>query len=154
MKTDVLVIGGSAAGLVAASVAKMNNPDKKVVLIRKEEIVLIPCGIPYIFSTVGTSEKDILPDAGLKQLGVEIVIGEVTDIDTDKKIAMRKNGDDIEFEKLILCSGSMPIVPGWLKGTSLKNVFTIPKNKNYLDELQNSLAGLKKIIVVGFAFEK
>jgi NADH dehydrogenase FAD-containing subunit len=89
VKTDILVIGGSAAGLVAASTAKSNNPDKSVTLIRKEETVMIPCGIPYIFSTVGTSEKNILPDAGLKGLGVEIIIGEVTDIDADKKLPRR-----------------------------------------------------------------
>jgi thioredoxin reductase len=34
---DVLVIGGSAAGLVAAMTAKLNNPEKEVMLIRKEE---------------------------------------------------------------------------------------------------------------------
>ena len=152
MKTDILVIGGSAAGLVAASTAKSNNPDKKVVLIRKEETVMIPCGIPYIFSTVGTSEKNILPDAGLKGLGVEILIGEVTDVDMDKKIAKTKSGEDIEFDKLILGTGSMPVVPGWLKGTELKNVFTIPKNKVYLDELHKTLAGLKKIVIVGAGF--
>ena len=152
LKTDILVIGGSAAGLVAASTAKSNNPDKKVTLIRKEETVMIPCGIPYIFSTVGTSEKNILPDAGLKGLGVEIIIGEVTKIDADGKIARTKNGEDIEFDKLILGAGSMPVVPGWLKGTDLKNVFTIPKNKVYLDDLQMNLGGLKKVVIVGAGF--
>jgi NADH oxidase (H2O2-forming) len=152
LKTDILVIGGSAAGLVAASTAKSNHPDKTVTLIRKEETVMIPCGIPYIFSKVGTSEKNILPDAGLKGLGVEIVIGEVTDVDADRKLARVKGGEDIEFDKLILGAGSMPVVPGWLKGTGLKNVFTIPKNKVYLDALQKSLEGLRKIVIVGAGF--
>ena len=41
-KTDVLVIGGSAAGLVAALTSKSTYKDKKVVMIRKEEKVMIP----------------------------------------------------------------------------------------------------------------
>ncbi len=152
MKTDILVIGGSAAGLVAASTAKSNNPDKKVVMIRKEETVMIPCGIPYIFSTVGTSEKNILPDAGLKKLGVEIIIGEVTDVNADSKTAQTKSGDSIEYDKLILGTGSMPVIPGWLKGTDQQNVFTIPKNKVYLDALHKGLEGLEKIVIVGAGF--
>lgn len=152
MKTDVLVIGGSAAGLVAATTAKSNNPDKKVVLIRKEEKVMIPCGIPYIFSTVGTSEKNILPDAGLIQLGVEIKFGEVTQVDTEQKIAKIKSGEEIEYDKLILGTGSVPVVPGWLKGTDLRHVFSIPKNKVYLDDLGQKLKALKKIVIVGAGF--
>ena len=50
---------------------KSNYPDKEVILIRKEEKVMIPCGIPYIFSNVGDSDNNILPD-GLNKI---VVIG-------------------------------------------------------------------------------
>jgi len=152
LETDVLVIGGSAAGMVAATTAKANNPDKKTVLIRKEEKVMIPCGIPYIFSTVGTSEKNILPDAGLIQLGVEIMVGEVAEVDTATKIARTKTGEEIRYDKLILATGSQPIVPSWLKGTNLNHVFTIPKDKIYLDELGQKLENLQNIVIVGAGF--
>jgi NADPH-dependent 2,4-dienoyl-CoA reductase/sulfur reductase-like enzyme len=152
MKTDVLIIGGSAAGLVAATTAKSCNPDKKVVLIRKEEKVMIPCGIPYIFSTVGTSDKNILPDAGLNQLGVEIKFGEVTEVDIANKTATTADGEEIEYDKMILGTGSMPVVPSWLKGTNLKNVYTIPKDKVYLDDLHQKIAELKRIVMVGAGF--
>jgi NADPH-dependent 2,4-dienoyl-CoA reductase/sulfur reductase-like enzyme len=36
---------------------------------------MIPCGIPYIYGTVGSSDNNILPDAGLIKLGVDIVVG-------------------------------------------------------------------------------
>lgn len=151
-KTDILIIGGSAAGLVAASTAKSNYPDKDVTLIRKEEIVMIPCGIPYIYATTGTTNKNILPDEGLKNLGVNIVIDEVTSIDKENKICKIKNNDDFEYDKLIIATGSVPVVPKWLKGTDLKNVFTIPKNKVYLDETQPMLQDCKKIVTIGAGF--
>ena len=90
VQTDVLVIGGSAAGLVAAMTVKSNNKDKSVIVVRKEEKVMIPCGIPYIFGTIGTSDKNILPDEGLVGLGVEIKVDEVTHIDAKTKIATTK----------------------------------------------------------------
>lgn len=152
LKTDVLVIGGSAAGLVAATTAKSNNPEKSVMVVRKEEKVMIPCGIPYIYGTIGTSDKNILPDGGLIQLGVEIKVDEVTGIDLEKKMAQTKSGAEINYEKLIIATGSVPSVPKWLKGATLENVFTIPKDKVYLDQIQQALEKLKKIVIVGAGF--
>ncbi len=151
-KTDVLVIGGSATGLVAAMTAKSSHPKKQVTVIRKEEKVMIPCGIPYIYGSIGSSEKNILPDGGLVKLGVEIIVDEVTSVDADTKTCQTKLGETITYDKLILGTGSMPAVPKWLEGTDLTNVFTIPKDKTYLDNLQDRLKGLNKIVVVGAGF--
>lgn len=62
-KADVLVIGGSAAGPVAAISCRRKYGNKSVILVRKEEQVLIPCGIPYVFGTVGSPERNLIPDA-------------------------------------------------------------------------------------------
>ena len=152
IKKDVLVIGGSATGLVATMTAKSNYPDKSVTLIRKEEKVMIPCGIPYIFSTVECSDNNVLPDGGLKNLGVKIILGVVTSVDVKAKVCTVKDGESIEYDKLILGTGSLPSVPAWLKGADLQNVFTIPKNKTYLDELHKKLDSFKKVVVIGAGF--
>ncbi len=151
-KTDILIIGGSAAGATAASTSKMKNPDKEILLIRKEEKVMIPCGIPYIFGTVGTTEKNILPDAGLEKAGINIQIGEIVDINFDGKICKLADGQEIAYEKIIIATGSTPIVPKWLKGAELDNVFTIPKDKIYLDNFQNKIKDKQNIVVVGAGF--
>ncbi|MCK5758745.1 MAG: FAD-dependent oxidoreductase [Clostridiales bacterium] len=151
-KTDILVIGGSATGLVAAMTAKSCNPEKSVTVIRKEEKVMIPCGIPYIFGTVDSSDNNILPDGGLIKLGVEIVVDEVLSVDTDAKTCVTKGGETFSYDKLIMGTGSLPAKPKWLKGTELENVFTIPKNKIYLDAISSKLESFKKIVVVGAGF--
>lgn|GEM_PF-1690272 len=43
-KTDVLVIGGGAAGITVALTAKQNYPEKDVTVVRKEQKALVPCG--------------------------------------------------------------------------------------------------------------
>jgi NADPH-dependent 2,4-dienoyl-CoA reductase/sulfur reductase-like enzyme len=151
-KTDVLVIGGSAAGIVAARTGKTFYPDKDVMLIRKEPTVLVPCGIPYIFGTLKSSDKNIIPDAALENAGVKIQIGEVEKIDADSKTCTTTDGEEIRFEKLIIATGSTPAVPGWLKGADLENVFLIPKDKEYLDSVREKLDGCKNIAVVGGGF--
>ncbi len=153
MKTDVLVIGSSAAGLVAATTGKRVNPDKKFTVITKNEKTLIPCGIPYIFGSVGTSDKDILPaEMMFDKMGVEAIHDEVTEIIiADKKVKTQNNGD-IEYDKLVIATGSKPLIPSWLKGAGLDNVFTVPKDKNYLDLMQEKLRDSKKVITIGAGF--
>ncbi len=151
-KTDILVIGGSATGLVAAMTAKSCNPEKSVTVIRKEEKVMIPCGIPYIFGTVESSDNNIMPDGGLLKMGVEIVVDEVLSVNTEAKTCLTKSGETFSYDKLIMGTGSLPANPKWLKGTDLENVFAIPKNKVYLDAISSKLESFKKIVVVGAGF--
>ncbi|MDD4743322.1 MAG: FAD-dependent oxidoreductase [Eubacteriales bacterium] len=152
MKTDVLVIGGSATGLVAAMTAKSHYPEKSVTVVRRDEKVMVPCGIPYIFGTVKTSDNNVLPDEGLKKLGVTIVVDDVLSIDKANKQCSLKKSEAISYDKLILGVGSQPVVPGWLPGTGLKKVYTIQKSKTYLDQLQQELEGCQKIAVIGAGF--
>ncbi len=151
-RTNVLVIGGSAAGIVAAVTGKSNHPDKDFFLIRKEKQVIVPCGIPYIFGSLENSDKDLVPDEVLTKAGIDLKIGEVVSIDQKNKVCKTTDGTEIGFEKLVLALGSTPIVPKWLKGTNLENVFTIPKNKEYLDEMLAKLKDCKKVVTIGGGF--
>ncbi len=149
---DVVVIGGSAAGLVAAMTAKSFHPEKDVIVIRKEEKVMIPCGIPYIFGTLGSSESNILPDGGLINLGIKIKVGTVEIINPTDHTVETNDGSVISYEKLIIATGSKPFVPKSLKGVNLENVFTVPKDKNYLDVFFDKIKDLKRIAVIGAGF--
>jgi len=129
-KTDVLVIGGSAAGIVAATTGKAFHRDKRVLLLRKEEQVLVPCGIPYIFGTLKNSEQNIVPDAGLSKAGVDLKIGNAVSLDQENNICKIADGSEIKFEKVVIATGSEPAVPNWLKGADLENVCIIQKVRN------------------------
>ena len=151
-KTDVLVIGGSAAGIVAATTAKSFYADKSVMLVRKEAQVLVPCGIPYVFGTLDSSDQNCVPDAGLANADVTLKITEIISIAPENKTCKFADGTEIGFEKLVLATGSTPTKPSWLKGTDLENVFTIPKDKIYLDNFRDSLDAFKKVVVIGGGF--
>jgi len=152
-KTDVLIIGGSAAGLAVAMAGKSHYPNKSFLLIRKEEQVMIPCGIPYIFGSLESSNQNVLPaDAAYDKAGIEYMIGEVAILNRKEKKCILIDQEEIEYDKLVLATGSTPTIPKWLPGTDLKNVFTIPKNKVYLDQVKEKLADKKKLVIVGGGF--
>ncbi len=152
-KTDVLIIGGSAAGMVAAVTGKSSWNDKSFTLVKKQKDVMVPCGIPYIFGTLDSSQLNIMPvDNMLEKAGVESLVDEVIAIDKEAKTATLKGGEVIGYDKLVIATGSTPVKPKWLKGADLDNVFVVPKDKDYLDEMKEKINGLKKIVVIGAGF--
>lgn len=151
MKTDILVIGGSAAGIAAANTAKWHYPDKKVAVVRKEKQVLIPCGIPYIFGTVGTPQKNLIPDGAVTNNGVELVLDEVTGLDLANKTAQGAGGEAYSYEKLILATGCLPLVPP-IPGRDLENVFVCKKDVDYLSNIQTKLKETKNVVIIGGGF--
>jgi NADPH-dependent 2,4-dienoyl-CoA reductase/sulfur reductase-like enzyme len=152
-QTDVLIIGSSAAGLATAISGKNNAPEKEFTVIRKEEKVMVPCGIPYIFGSLDNSDQNVLPaDAKYEALGIKNRIGEIEAIDRENKVCELTDGDKIKYEKLVIATGSNPKIPSWLKGTEMENVFTIPKNKDILDNIKSKMKDLQKVVVIGGGF--
>lgn len=152
-KTDVLIIGGSAGGIVTGQTARRHYKDAKITIIRKEkeEQVLIPCGIPYIFGTVGALEKNLIPDALLSKTNIDLIIDEVTSIDREAKMVSTVTGKSVGYEKLVLAVGAARIVLP-VPGSDLENVFYAIKDVNYLNGLLRTLDGVKDVVIVGGGF--
>ncbi len=151
--TDVLIIGGSAAGMVAAVTGRTHWPEKKFTLVKKQKDVMVPCGIPYIFGTLESSEKNLMPvDGMMEKIGVTSLVDEAVDIDTNGKVVTFASGEKIAYQKLVIATGSTPVKPKWLEGADLENVFVIPKDRQYLDEMNAKLASVKNIAVIGAGF--
>lgn len=153
LKCDILVIGGGPAGGVSAITAKMNYPQKEVLVVREFEIQLVPCAIPYIFGeTLGCSEKDVGSCAAAHELGISTLLGEVQDIDIEKKLAFTAK-EAIAFDKLIFATGSKPFVhPSLRHALMLEGVFTVTKNKELIDKAQAYMEQKQDIVVVGTGF--
>ena len=152
-KVDVLIIGSSAAGLVTALTGKRVYKDKKFAVTTVMPKTLIPCGIPYIFGTVGSSDNDILPaDKMFEANDINMIVDEADAINLEEKKVSYKSGKEIYYDKLVIGTGSTPNKPVWLVGVDYPNVFTVPKNKLYLDDMHKKLKGYKKIVTIGAGF--
>ncbi|WP_456443815.1 FAD-dependent oxidoreductase [Thermococcus sp.] len=152
MKYDVVVIGASAGGLTTAVAAKRFYPDKSVLVIKKEDVSLIPCGIPYIFGTLGSIDDDILPvEKFLEPLGVGVLTDEVSMINPNSKTLKTKSGKEIAWDKLVLATGSKPVKPEF-PGAELEGVYTVPKDYHYLKEFRKKVGEAKKVVIIGGGF--
>ncbi|MFW6120912.1 MAG: FAD-dependent oxidoreductase [Petrotogales bacterium] len=149
MKTDILIIGGGPAGVTCALSAQNIYPKKKITLIRKEKIAIIPCGIPYTLSTLEKPEHNILDDKLLIDKGIEILIDEVVDFQGNQ--AVTESGRKIEYEKLVLATGSKPVIPT-IKGLNLSGVYTVKKNFDFLHEFKKKVKAINKVVIIGGGF--
>ncbi len=151
-QTDLLIIGGSAGGLLSATTARKAYGNIDITVIRNTEKVMVPCGIPYIYGTLHSTDKNVIPDAGLLDANINLTIDQVMKIDREAKTVTTESNETYKYKKLILATGSLPLVPTFIPGNDLENVVSIIKNKNYLNSLLEKAQTAKNIVVVGGGF--
>ena len=151
MNADIVVLGGSAAGITAAITARRHHPDKRILLVRKEKQVPIPCGIPYIYGTLGDTKKNLIPDAVLESNKIDLVMAEVVEINRERQCLITDNGNELKYERLILATGSVPTQPP-ISGIDLEGVYAIWKDVDYLAQLQEKLKQAKDVVIIGGGF--
>ncbi len=64
------------------------------------------------------------PDAMFENAGITNIIEEVTQVNTEKKTVVLSNGTAIDYDKIILGTGSMPVIPP-IEGINLEGVLSL-----------------------------
>ncbi|MCD6116482.1 FAD-dependent oxidoreductase [bacterium] len=146
---DIVIIGGGPAGFTAAISARNTYKTKRIAVIRKEQITMIPCGIPYILHSLESLDNNILPDNPLKSKNIDIIVGEV--IDAADHTLFFANGDKLKFEKLVLATGSSVFKPP-IKGIDLDGIYYIKKDRDYLAALKDDIKDKESVIIIGGGF--
>ncbi len=150
-KFDAVVIGGSAAGIPAATTVKRHYPNAHIAVIRREDKVPVPCGIPYIFGTLGSADKNLIPDKAVTGNGSTLIVDEAIALDREGHTVTTAQGQTVGYDKMILATGSLPIVPP-IPGSDLENVFAVHKDVKYLDMLSGKMDKARDVVIIGGGF--
>ena len=151
-KYDVIIIGAGPAGIITGATAKKVYPDKTMLMFREEEKGLVPCGIPYVFHELNGAEQNMMGPKPFVDLGGEVITDKVVNIDVKNSIVKTESGLEYAFEKLVFATGSKVMVPTFIPGYDLENVFYINKSFNYIKNLFDVLQTKKDIVVIGGGF--
>lgn len=150
-RADIVIIGGSAAGIPAALTARRFYPDRSVLLVRREQQALVPCGIPYIFGAIGSTEADLVPDTMLQGGGIDLLVDEVVSIDRRRQVLATAGGEEVGYERLVLGVGSLPVVLP-IPGTDKENVFAIRKEVPYIERMLAAFDRASRLVIAGCGF--
>lgn len=153
-KERLVVIGGVAAGMSAASSFRRLKPDSEAVVLEKDYFISYgACSLPYYVSDEVKDVNQLIsltPKVATEDRGIDVRIRqEATGLDLEKKEVHLKNletGEDsvLPYDKLVIATGGVPIRPP-LPGIDLANIFTI---RTLLDGI-----AIKKFIDDWGAFE-
>ena len=147
---DYLIVGNGIAGLKAAESIRKKDENASIVIISK--------AADYTYWRTKLSElicKDFTNDDILvKKLdwyeknNIEVKLqNEVEKLDLDSKKAILKNGDQIEYGKALIATGSHPFVPP-IKNIDTKGVFAI-RTVDDLNSFKKHINENKKVIIIG-----
>ena len=150
-KTDILVIGGGPAGVVGAITAKQSYLKKNVLLMKNIGQGCIPCGIPYMLASLKDPDENKMGNTSLEKNNIDIVVDQAVTINREKKEIITIKGDTYCYEKLILATGSVPIIPP-IKGIDEKGIYPIHKDMVYLKEFVEKIKQSKAVLIVGGGF--
>ncbi len=159
----IVIVGANHAGTACINTILDNYGKNNEVIVfdRNDNISFLACGMALwigkqIDSPKGLfySSKELLEEKGAK---VHIKT-EVYDIDFDNKLVYAKSLDGKKeykqsYDKLILATGSLPIIPN-IEGKDLKNVQQVKlfqNAKDVIDKLDNDKE-IKKVAVVGAGY--
>ncbi len=157
----LIIIGGDAAGMSAASRAKRNLKDWDVTVFEKTfDVSFSACGMPYNIADVHRPMDDlVVREARVfrEKQGIDLKTGHCVDrIDPEAGLVFGYDRESKPFsatyDKLLIASGASPIVPN-LPGFDLEGVLTL-KNlqdgrimKDFVHSRQ-----VKRVVIIGMGY--
>jgi len=155
----ILIIGGNAAGLTAASRARRIDPRLNITVLEKgPDISYSTCGIPYYLARIVTA-KDLVSytaESFEKERGIKVHNNTRADEITPSRrrvLATRTDtGERAEysFDRLLIATGVKPKLPD-IPGTDLKNVFTIIDLQDAI-RINDALQNAPRVAIIGAGY--
>lgn len=162
MPVRIVIVGGVAGGMSAATRARRVNEDASITVLEKGGFISYAnCGLPYyIDGRIAPSQKLLLttPQAVASRYNIDARVGhKALRIDRQRKmVAVQEVAGGREYElpydKLILALGANPIIPA-IDHVAAPNVFVVRAVEDIIaTDAWIKGEGAKKAVVVGAGY--
>lgn len=159
-KKRIVVIGGDAAGMSAASQVKRQRPEWSVIVLEQGRYVsYAACGMPYyVGGLIDDFDQlvEITPEVFREKRGIDLRLSHRAIVidPAAKTVTYQQDGGDegqLVYDELLIATGARPLVPaGIALGERVTTINNLPQAKH----LQQLVAGSKigRVAVVGGGF--
>jgi len=125
-QTRYVIIGGSAAGMAGANAIRDLDVHGSITVLSEErDMPYFRPMIPFLISGRKRESDMVLMGKGPYQ-GTHIHVqtgARVTDVNTISQTVTVNNGEQIDYDKLLIATGSRPYMPPEIQGTDAEGVF-------------------------------
>jgi len=136
----LVIIGGDAAGMSAASKVRRDYPDREIIVFEKSHYTSYSaCGIPYFISGTIKSSDELIrrsPEEFRTKYKIDVrTMHRVLEVDTDNKrikVLDKEQHSEFwqEYEQLLIATGGKPYCPKHILGYDAENVFGVSTLKS------------------------
>lgn len=158
MENRIVIVGGNAAGVSAASAARKIDRKANITLITEESYPPYSrCGLPYVISGDISRFEDlvIFPHSYFQMMRLDLLTQTtVKYVKPNEKVVIIEDAEGktetISYDKLILATGAKPFIPP-IRGIKKREVYTLRNIKDGRLISRQALAG-KQAVIIGAGF--
>jgi len=146
----IIIIGNGVAGISAAETIRNKDKNAELVIYTDEKYYHYsrPRVIEYLSGKVTVDKIIIRKEDFYKQNNIKIFLNtKIIKIDTQNKKIILENGDEDNFDKLIIAAGAYSFLPP-VEGANNKGVFTL-RNINDADKIISFAKNKRAAVVIG-----
>lgn len=144
-----VIVGNGVAGINAANILRSRQPDADITIISKEsDHFFSRTALMYVFCGQ-MNELDIEPYERdhYERMNFKRIRGEIVRLDTETKTLHLSDATQVEYDRLLIASGSVPKLVGW-PGQELDGVGTFVSWQD-MEWLQQKAPHVGRAVVVG-----
>ena len=153
----IIVIGGDAAGMSAASRARRNSPESEVIVYEKGSYVSYSaCGMPFFIGGAVPDFDDLIHyplSKFTRERGIDVHINsEVLEINPERKEVVVRSSEgkfSDHYDALIIATGARARIPDEFSG--LDGVYTL-RTLNELKPLEDAVKAARAAVIVGAGY--
>ena len=132
-KYEIIIIGNGEPALACTFSAKHTYPDKNIAIIKNEN------ANPFV-------EELLLSTTENLKNSVDVIYSEIDH--RKEKTLYLKSGKELQYEKLVLATGSRAIEPP-IDGLHMRGVFLMNKNPDLIKKIRRKALSSENIIIYG-----
>lgn len=145
-----VIIGGSAAGISAAETLRLADSGAEITIISREpDVAYSRCLCTYYISgRIARDDMFIRNASQIAKLKADIIApAEVVEVNSGIKAVTLANGDSIHYDRLLIASGSSPVIPD-IEGISGEGIFTL-RTLADAERIAVKMTGVTSAVILG-----
>ena len=158
MSEQIVVVGGNAAGMTAASRAARLDPDLDIQILEASRFISYSiCGLPYYVAQMLGRHSDLVqftPRTLKERRGIRACTGaRVVEILPGRRrvryLELESGRDSlVRYDRLVIATGYKPLLPRFIPQYEIRGLLTVSRLEDGI-QLQDLTSSCRKVIVVG-----